>query len=74
MREDAFTAMEAKAKGEFYTVPVRFSGTHLLINCCGHMGSRVRVEILEPFGQPLAGFTLEACDGLRENALYKPMS
>ncbi|MCX6624338.1 MAG: hypothetical protein NTY38_25405 [Acidobacteria bacterium] len=74
LREDGYMAVEAGTEGEFWTQPASFTGSRLLLNCWGLLGSRVRVEFTDRFGKPLPGFSLAECDGLAGEHLWSPVS
>jgi hypothetical protein len=75
IREDGFMAVEAPLQGEFYTYPMIFQGTRLEVNCLSHTGGCVRVEVLEVLPRAVSraveGFTLEDCEPLVGDCLYK---
>ena len=74
LREDGFVAVEAETRGELWTQPATFSGGRLLINSWGMTGARVAVEMTDAEGKPFAGHSLEDCDGVRDDALWVPVS
>ena len=62
LRLDGFASVYAPLTGgELLTRPLRFDGARLEINFSTSAGGRLRVEIQEETGQPIAGFTLDAC-------------
>ena len=62
-RRDGFTAVEADyTGGEFTTPAVTFEGGELHVNLETSALGLLRVEIQEPAGKPIPGFTLEDCD------------
>lgn len=63
LRRDGFTAVEADYDGgQFTTPPLRFDGNSLHLNVDTSALGLVRVELLEPDGQPIPGFALSDCD------------
>ena len=59
LRLDGFASVHAGYRqGELLTKPFLFRGRTLEINCSTSAAGAVRVEIQEPDGRPLAGFTL----------------
>lgn len=62
LRTDGFISVHAGAEeGEFLTKPFTFGGDRLEINESTSAAGRIRVEIQEPDGRPIAGYTLEQC-------------
>ncbi|MEQ9408657.1 MAG: hypothetical protein RIK87_13055 [Fuerstiella sp.] len=49
-------------EGEFVTKPFRFSGTELEINYSTSGAGRMRIELQQADGQPIAGYSLADCD------------
>ena len=61
LRRDGFASMDADATpGTLTTRPLRFSGRRLFVNLDAPRGT-LRVEVLNPAGQPIAPFTADAC-------------
>ena len=62
-RRDGFTAVEADyTGGGFKTPPVTFEGGELNVNVDTSALGLLRVEIQDPAGKPISGFTLGDCD------------
>ncbi|MEZ6133443.1 MAG: hypothetical protein R3C53_00900 [Pirellulaceae bacterium] len=60
MRLDGFTSVQADYQGgELLTKPLRFSGSQLTLNFATSAAGSVRVEIQEPNGKPIPGFSLD---------------
>ena len=59
MRLDGFASAQADYKGgELVTKPVSFSGDQLVINFATSAAGSIRVEIQDPTGKPIPGYTL----------------
>jgi hypothetical protein len=72
IRLDGFVSVNAPlAGGELLTRPLTFDGGALLLNMATSAAGTIRVEIQDTDGQPIPGFTLEACVPLFGNALEK---
>lgn len=75
MRLDGFVSVNAGyEEGEFVTRLLKFSGDVLELNCSTAGAGRIRVEILSDQGQPVPGFTLDDCDGIRGDAISETVS
>ncbi|MBF0567731.1 MAG: hypothetical protein HQK95_02570 [Nitrospirae bacterium] len=78
IREDGFMAVEATLRGEFYTYPCVFEGSRLLLNSFSYPGGEIRIEIIElrpKFEiQPFKGFSIDDCDPVRGNSMWRPVS
>jgi hypothetical protein len=55
-------ALEAPERGEFCTSRVIFRGRQLSLNVRTKQVGEVRVEVLDPQGEPIPGYTLADCD------------
>lgn len=65
MRVDGFVSLHApRSGGEAITAPIRVSGEHLVLNLASSAAGRVRVEVQNPAGRPIDGFSLEEADPL----------
>lgn len=63
LRLDGFASVNAPfAGGELVTKPITFTGRELEINYSTSAGGLVRVELQDPTGRPVPGFTLDDCD------------
>ncbi len=75
MRIDGFASMHAKRQeGEFTTRPITFSGRELSLNLATSAAGMVRVEIRDPAGAPLPGFSLDDCDLIYGDSLDRRVS
>ena len=64
LRRDGFASMDAgESGGELLTRPLSFSGTRLFVNA-DTAGGRLRAEVQDAAGNPMAPFTLENCQPL----------
>lgn len=61
LRRDGFASMDAESNGgQLTTRSVQFTGKHLFVNVDTPQGE-LRVEILDETGNPIAPYTLKAC-------------
>ncbi|NUN97159.1 MAG: hypothetical protein HUU16_13405 [Candidatus Omnitrophica bacterium] len=75
LRIDGFASVHAKLQeGEFTTKPITFSGHELSLNAATSAAGRIQVEIREPGGTPIPGFTLDECDPIYGDALDRRVS
>ncbi|MHA1698247.1 MAG: hypothetical protein ACTSWN_05345 [Promethearchaeota archaeon] len=64
-REDGFTGIVAREKGEIWTQPFYFSGSKLKINGWTHPGGLIRVGLVDSLtNRYLPGKSLDDCDGI----------
>ena len=62
LRIDGFASVNAPyTGGEMVTKPFRFSGKELELNYSTSAAGSIRIEIQEPNGVPIAGYTLDEC-------------
>ena len=62
LRLDGFASLNAPYQGgEMVTKPLRFKGNRLEINYATSAAGGIRIEMQDPKGQPIPGFTLEDC-------------
>jgi hypothetical protein len=62
LRLDGFVSVNAPMKGgDLITKPLEFSGNRLSLNVSTSAAGGVRVEIQQPNGQPIPGFSLKDC-------------
>lgn len=60
LRTDGFISIHAATEpGELRTVPLTFTGNELLVNYSTSAAGRMAVELQQPDGAPIAGFTLD---------------
>jgi hypothetical protein len=72
MRIDGFASVNAPlAGGELLTKPLRFSGSRLELNFSTSAAGVVRVELLDPAGHPLTGFSMADCEPLYGDELAR---
>ncbi len=65
LRTDGFVSVHAGHKtGELLTKPIKFSGRKLEINYSTSAATDIRVEIQDPAGSPIPGYTLADCPPL----------
>lgn len=75
LRIDGFASVHAKLKeGEFTTKPVAISGNELSLNVATSAAGMVAVELQEPDGTPIPGFTLDECDPIYGDTLDRRVS
>ena len=76
LRRDGFASMEAEEReGILLTRPVTFNGKHLFVDMEGSRG-RLYVEVCQPDGKPMPGFTRDDClptstDGTKQIIAWK---
>jgi hypothetical protein len=62
LRTDGFVSVRAGAKrGEFLTRPLTFAGNSLVVNFSTAAAGSLQVELQNPRGAPVAGFSLKDC-------------
>lgn len=59
VRPWGFASLNADVRGEAVSPPLTFEGTQLFLNYATSAAGSVRIEIQDPDGQPLPGFSLE---------------
>ena len=75
LRIDGFGSLHAKlAEGQFTTKPIVFTGNELSLNVATSAAGMVRVEICEPDGSAIPGFTLADCDPIYGDSLDRRVS
>ena len=75
LRLDGFASARAGyAEGELLTKPIRFAGERLFVNFASSAAGGLRVEIQQPDGQPLPGFSLDAADEQVGNEIEREVS
>ncbi len=74
MRLDGFISVDAPYEGgEFVTPTVRFRGKRLELNVDTGAGGSVRVELLDPTGEPIEGFSGDDAVPLLGNSVRLPV-
>ena len=74
MRVDGFVSANAPLSGgEVITRPLTFTGQRLFINYATGAAGSVRVEIQDPAGQPLPGYSLQEAEELFGDSLEQPV-
>lgn len=74
-RIDGFASVYAPIQGgEMVTKPLSFSGDQLVLNVATAAAGRVRVELLDAAGAPLAGYGLADADPIFGNDLARAVS
>jgi hypothetical protein len=62
VRQDGFVSLRADARGgEMVTKPLKFSGRKLVLNYATSAAGSVSVEVQDPAGKPIRGYTLQDC-------------
>ena len=75
LRLDGFVSLHAAwQEGELVTRPFRFAGTRLELNFATSAAGGLRVEIQDPSGKPIPGYTLADCPELFGDALARTVS
>jgi len=75
LRTDGFTSLHASHEGgEVLTKPFTFTGRRLMLNYATSASGGLRVEIQDPAGRPLEGFTLADCPELVGDIIDHPVS
>ena len=67
-------AVEAEARGEFWTVPFELEGDRLEINGWTHFGGELRAGIVVEGEAGPEGFAVEDCDPATGDALWHTMT
>ena len=74
LRLDGFVSAAANWRGgELVTKTIRFAGPRLELNFASSAAGAVRVEIQDPAGKPLEGYSLEDCVPLFGDAVDRPV-
>ncbi len=63
MRTDGFASVHAPyTEGEMVTKPIRFDGSHLVLNYATSAAGGIRIELQDADGKPLPGYELDKSD------------
>jgi len=74
IRVDGFVSANAPLSGgEVITRPLTFTGRRLFINYATGAAGSVRIEIQDPAGQPLRGYSLQEAEELFGDSLEQPV-
>lgn len=72
MRIDGFSSVHGPYPGgEFLTKPFSFTGDKLEINYATSAAGQIRIEIQDPDGIPVRGYTLEECETIIGNQISR---
>lgn len=75
MRLDGFVSADAPyGGGEIITKPLKFKGNKLEINANTAAGGSIRVEILDSYGYPIPGFSINEANWINGNSVRLPVS
>lgn len=75
LRVDGFISIDAGHQGgEFTTPPLTFAGSRLDVNLDGSAAGWLKVELLDPAGRPLPGYSYADADALLGNAVRKTVT
>ena len=75
LRTDGFISLRAPWHGgEMVTRPVRFSGKSLSMNFATSAAGSVKVEMQEPNGHPIAGYTLDDASKMIGDFMERPIA
>lgn len=72
IRRDRYVARQAEGEGTLRTPPVTLSGRSMALNADAR-GGEIRVQVLDPAGKPLPGFTFADCRPVAEDSLAAPV-
>ena len=75
LRLDGFASLNAPYQGgEMVTKPLRFKGSRLEINYSTSAAGGIRIEMQDPKGQPIPGFTLDECPEIIGDQIERTVS
>jgi hypothetical protein len=75
MRVDGFVSAHATSRGgQLLTRPVVFSGSKLVVNFVTSAEGSLRIEFLDPSGNPIPGLGLADCDRLQGDSIEQTVS
>ncbi len=73
IRPDGFMSLSAETAGECWTYPITWTGNRLRVNSWARGGGNVRVGFETKDG-PVEGFTVDDCDPLEGDCLWKAVT
>lgn len=74
LRLDGFVSVNAGYQGgSFTTIPLMFSGQTLVINYSTSAAGSIAVEIQDPNGKPIPGFSLKDCPPITGDKIAQPV-
>ena len=73
-RIDGFVSVHAPGRGELLTKPLTFTGKQLTLNFKTAASGSVQVELQDPSGTPIPGFTLADCKPLQGDSIDQPVT
>lgn len=75
LRADGFISLRAPWRGgEMVTKPLQFSGKSLMMNFATSAAGSIKVEIQQPNGQPIEGYTLDDAEEMTGDCLEQPIA
>jgi hypothetical protein len=75
LRADGFVSVAAPMSGgELTTRPLTFTGDRLMLNFSTSAAGTIKVELQDPAGRPIPGFTLSECDDVFGDALDRAVT
>ena len=75
IRLDGFVSLDSDyAGGRVVTKPLTFKGDRLNLNVETGVAGEARVELLDSYGKPIAGYSLTDSDPVKGNFLEKTMT
>lgn len=75
LRTDGFASVHAGFRtGELVTHPLKFTGETLSVNVSTSAAGSLRVELLQPDGSPIPGFTLDECQVIFGDVIDRQVS
>ena len=72
LRRDGFVSLDAENSGEIVTRKLTFDGSHLFVNLDAPSGS-LKVELLDPEGKVLKGFSAADCIAVSDDHVKTPV-
>lgn len=75
VRRHGFASIYAGAAGGWaQSHPVRFEGSKLMLNFATSAGGSLRVELQDEAGQPIPGYTIDDCETMYGDFVYRPVT